>query len=237
MYRRDALRKLVRSYADPQVGAVCGELRYSDGSDNGVGSGIGLYKRYQILLKKMESSINSTIGAYGSIYAIKKDLYTPLPAEIVSDFVEPLMIIKKGYRNIYEGEAISVETPERDYAQEFKRRVRIITRGLNGFFYARELLKADFTGFALFNSKFLRWLTPVLMLLFLVSNFFNLNGIYLYFLVFQILFYLMALAGLKFKNRLFYIPSYFVMINYASLIALVEFLRGERYVSWDTSKR
>ncbi len=102
MYKKDAIRKLVRNFVDEKVGAVCGELQYNNSRDTGTGRGIGLYKRYQIFLKRLESIIHSTIVAYGSIYAIRKDLFTPLPADIFSDFFEPLMFFRKGYRRIYD---------------------------------------------------------------------------------------------------------------------------------------
>ena len=238
MYQPDAIKKLVRNFADEKVGAVCGDLQYSSGTaSSGSREGISLYKRYEKFIKKLEGNLHSTIGAYGSIYAVRRELYTPLPADIISDFIEPLMIVKQGYRSVYEPEAVSVEKPETSYQDEFQRRVRIITRGLRGLVYASDLLKFNALGFCLFSRKLLRWLTPIFMILLFMFNLFHVEGIYFYLLIGQILFYSFAGLGLVFDNKLFYIPSYFTMINYASLKALINYFKGEKYVSWDTLDR
>lgn len=237
MYNPDAIKKIVRNFADKSVGAVCGELRYKDINDSGAADGEGLYWKYERILKKWESNIYSTLGANGSIYAIRKELYEPLPADIISDFVEPLMIVKRGYRCIYEPEAISFEKPEGDFKKEFKRKVRIITRSLRGFLYIKDLVKFNFIGFALISHKLLRWLAPIFMILLFISNLLYHKDIYLYFLFGQVIFYGFALLGLKFKNKLFYIPSYFTMVNYAALKAIIKFIKGEKYISWNTSDR
>lgn len=237
MYQQDAVKKLVRNFADPEVGAVCGELKYETNNGSGAGEGESLYWRYERFLKQRESNIHSLLGANGSIYAIRKELYSPLPADIISDFVEPLMVVKEGYRNVYDPEAISIEEPENDIKEECRRKVRIITRGLRGVVYIKDLLKPNFIGFSLFSHKILRWLSPLLLILLFVSNLIFNQGMYLYLLLGQVIFYLCAGLGLKWENKLFYIPTYFSVVNYAALKALIQFIKGEKYITWDTSDR
>jgi len=236
LYRDDAIKRIVQNFADKSIGAVCGELILQKDKTNS-GEGEGLYWKYEKAIKKAESNIASVLGNNGAIYALRRELYIPLPKDIISDFVEPLMIIKQGYRNVYEAKAIALEKPEGNFYREFNRKVRIITRGIRGMIYCRELLKLDFTGFALISHKILRWLAPIFMFFLFTANLFYHPGIYLVLLSGQLIFYLMALAGLKYEKKLLYIPTYFTIVNYASLVGIIHFITGRKYVSWETSKR
>ena len=96
-FRQDALKKLVKHFQDPGVGVVCGALvlKRADGSEN-------LYWRYEKLIKRLENKFHSIIGANGSIYAMRRELYDPLPPEVDDDFVEPLIVYMKGKKAVYE---------------------------------------------------------------------------------------------------------------------------------------
>jgi len=88
-YRTDAIRKLVRNFADPEVACVCGQLVY-EGNSEGAGSGEGVYWAYENFMKRRESDLSSLIGANGSIYAVRRGDYVELDGDLISDFVEPL---------------------------------------------------------------------------------------------------------------------------------------------------
>ncbi|MBA7687063.1 hypothetical protein ES703_95523 [subsurface metagenome] len=108
LYRSDAIRKIVQNFNDECVGGVCGNLNYSK-SDSHKENGESVYWKYENYLKQKESSLSSVLGANGSIYAIRKNLYVPLPPYLISDFVEPLKIVEQCYRVVYEKDAISRE--------------------------------------------------------------------------------------------------------------------------------
>ena len=108
MYRIDVLRMLVRNFADPVVGAVVGESTYVDPEVESERSE-GLYWRYEVCLKRLESQIGSVVGGDGAIYAIRRQLYVPMSADALSDFVNPLQIVRGGHRCIYEPAARSYE--------------------------------------------------------------------------------------------------------------------------------
>lgn len=239
MYQPDAIKQLAKHFADPKVGCVCGELKYVNPQNKAAGEGEGLYWKYEKYLKKLESQTGSIIGANGSIYAVRKDLYEPLPGDIISDFVEPLKIVEKGYRAVYEPDAISIEDTSSSYQKEFKRKVRIITRSIRGLFYAKALLnplKHFDTAFKLISHKLLRWLVPVFQILIFILNIILIQSGVFYFTTFvgQVLFYLFALIGIltQTKTKVFYIPAYFCMVNYAALLGIKNFIVGEKAISW-----
>lgn len=244
LYAPLAVRKIVRNFADPAVGAVTGESRYTIGDGDTSTESENLYWRYELALKKLESHVSSLVGGDGAIYAIRRDLYEPLQAEDLSDFVNPLQIVAKGYRNVYEQEAVSYEGGGESFDKEFRRKVRIVNRAWRGLMRVPRVLNPFRFGlFAVqvISHKLLRWLVPVFMLFALFSNFFLLavHPFYETAFALQIFFYTLAFAGYLQKNkqqlgRLFYIPYYFCLVNWASLQGILENYAGKKYAVWST---
>jgi len=87
MFKRDAIRKLVRNFNDPHIGCVSGELKYINPQKAAAGESEGIYWKYEVLIKRLESKIQSVLGANGSIYAIRKKLYSPLSEYRGDDFL------------------------------------------------------------------------------------------------------------------------------------------------------
>lgn len=242
-YKKDAIRKIVRNYADPAVGAVSG--RYNYVTENGSAMGIAaiFFWDYENFIKSCQTRIKTITGCCGCIYSVRKALYEPLRRDIISDLVEPLKILEKGYRIVFEKEAIAYETTTEHTSEEFKMRTRVITRGMNGMLYMHNLLnpfKYGFVAFQLLSHKVLRWLIPVLMILLFLSNAFLL-GHWFYNLVFilQVAFYLFALVGWFVdwygkKTKIFSMPLYFCVVNIASLISLFNIIKGEKKAVWET---
>ncbi|UNC93585.1 glycosyltransferase family 2 protein [Candidatus Contubernalis alkaliaceticus] len=243
-YRPDAVRKLVRNFYDTRVGCVCGELRYRV-ENCGAGEGEGLYWKYEKYLKKLESRLGNVLGANGSIYALRKDLYVPIKEDIISDFVEPLKIIEKGFRAVYEEKAVSYEDASKSFQLEFQRKVRIITRSYRGLLSVKKMLnplKYGFLALGLFSRKLLRWYTGIFLgALFLTNLYlaFSSRGFFLFTLLFQMLFIFLALGGIiskrSFKPLL--IPAYFCVVSYSSILGLVNYYRGDSAVSWVPSRK
>ncbi len=84
IYHPNAIKKLARNFADQRVGVVCGELRYHEEK-----SEESIYWNYEIAIKKGESRNGWLIGANGSIYAVRRESYVPLPKDAISDHLEP----------------------------------------------------------------------------------------------------------------------------------------------------
>jgi hypothetical protein len=92
IYERDALLKLARNFADPQVGCVTGEARYVAGSGSAADAGERAYWDYEIQIKRLETSLGSMVGGDGAIYALRRTLWRELPANAINDFLNPLQV-------------------------------------------------------------------------------------------------------------------------------------------------
>ena len=244
IYDRKVIRNLVDNFADPQVGCVTGESRYNMDEATDSTESENLYWRYELAIKEMESNIGSVVGGDGAIYAIRKSLFQPLRPTDLSDFVNPLQITAQGYRNIYEPKAISFEDGADNFDKEFYRKVRIVNRAWRGLLRVRTLLNPFQFGFytlQVISHKLLRWLVPVFMAGALITNLalVHLSPLYLGFAIAQIIFYLLAGIGWiqsQQENipRAFYVPYYFCLVNYASLLGILRHYRGETYTVWQT---
>lgn len=126
----DALLHLVAGFVDPQVGAVSGQLvidAEERPSDSTVGDGVGLYWSYEKWLRRHESQVWSTLGATGAIYAMRRDLWRPLPADtLLDDVLAPIRTVLAGYRVVFEERARAYDRASADAATESKRKVRTL---------------------------------------------------------------------------------------------------------------
>lgn len=243
MYHPQTARNLARNFADPQVGCVTGESRYNLEGATETTESENLYWRYELAIKKMESRIGSLVGGDGAIYAIRKALYRPMQAADLSDFVNPMQISLQGFRNVYEPEAISFENGADTFEQEFRRKVRIVARAWRGLLRVRAVLNPLRFGFftlQVLSHKLLRWLIPVFMLGALCANLLLLRSpFYLFTGLAQALFYVLAgLGWLQSRRkqiaRVFYVPYYFCLVNYASLLGILSYYRGQSFTTWQT---
>jgi cellulose synthase/poly-beta-1,6-N-acetylglucosamine synthase-like glycosyltransferase len=119
---RQALRKLVRNFADPGVAYVCGRMRLTrpDGSNRE-----GVYWRYELFVRERESALGSITGGNGSIYAVRRRDYVEVDPRFGHDLTFPYLMVQRGRRAVYEPEAIAYEKPSRDNEDEYRRKVRM----------------------------------------------------------------------------------------------------------------
>jgi cellulose synthase/poly-beta-1,6-N-acetylglucosamine synthase-like glycosyltransferase len=245
MYRRDALRRLSAPFADRAVGAVVGESTYHD-SETASEASESLYWKYETAIKRLESETGSVVGGDGAIYAIRRSLYVPMRADALSDFVNPLQIVKSGHRCLYEPAAQSVEKAAEGFDREFRRKVRIVNRAWRAMLSMPELLNPFRYGFfavKLISHKLLRWLVPVFLAMLLVTNLALLGRgpVYAAALAAQLAFYALALAGHVLRHRahmprLLSVPYYFTMVNIASARGILDAFKGETYTTWTTAR-
>lgn len=240
----DAIKKLVRHFEDPDVGAVCGKLRLYNPTKKDFEE--SAYWSYESLIKLYEGKRGAVLGANGGLYAIRRRLFTQLPASTVcDDFVIPMRILEHGYKVIYEPEAVALEETTEDYGQEFGRRARIAAGNFQSLRLVPGLLNptAGFRAFAFWSHKVLRWSAPALMALVLLANLFLLDStFYRLVLSAQILFYGLALAGKAqfFEGKLrkaCSVAYYFVTMNVALAVGFWRFLRKTQRAAWDRTAR
>lgn len=238
------LDRIVSGFADPTVGCVSSEDRLV-GKD-GRPSGEGMYVRYEMWLRRLESRVNSLVGLSGSFFAARKAVCLDFSESMQSDFRTLLNSVKMGLRGISEPEAVGYYLDLADRGREFDRKVRTVVRGLTVFFRHVELLNVFRYGlfsYQLFCHKLLRWLVPVFLAVILASSaaLAPKSPLFLVLLLGQLGFYGLAAWGLKGGRErggaMTRVPAYFVTVNASILAAWWRYLRRERIVMWSPSER
>lgn len=240
-----AVRRLVRWFVDPHVGAVCGRLVLRDpATGNNVDS---LYWRYETFIKKCEGRLGALLGANGAIYALRRQLYTPIPQDtIIDDFVIPLLAkIRTRCRIVFDAEAVAYEDTPPDMGAEFRRRARIGAGGFQSLGLLWPLLNPRFGWLALafFSHKVLRWLGPFFLIGGLVANVLLLDkpGYAMLFAA-QLGFYGTALLGGATPGghvaiRILRVPAMFVSMNAALLVGFLRWMTGRQKGTWQRTAR
>jgi cellulose synthase/poly-beta-1,6-N-acetylglucosamine synthase-like glycosyltransferase len=250
MCRPDTLRALVSNFADASVGGVAGHTTYTLDPDSESSSyGERLYWRYDTWLKKLESQTGSIGSAHGGLYAIRRVLFRPIPdGAVTDDFAISTSVIAQGYRLVFEPEALATEVAVPEAQREFRRRVRLMTRGLRGVFLRRRLLnprKYGFYSIVLASHKLARRLVPVSLAILGIASLaaWSQGPLYQAAVLAQVFFYGMASIGYLLRRsplgrlRLLYIPFYYCMANVACSVAWVHALRGRRIEVWQPQRQ
>ncbi len=245
-YHPQALRYLAAQYADNGVGAVSGRYQYFDETGlSPTSAGTIAFWNYENLIKSLQSRVSTLTGCCGCIYSVRRSLYTQLRPGIISDLVQPLWIVRQGYKVRFEPRALAYEATTADNAQEFRMRVRVVTRAIRGLQSVGGLLNPfshPWLAFQLWSHKVLRWGVGGFALVSLLSS---------ALLATEPFYRLVALAGLSFLLmallasglpasryfKLLKVPLFFVLINSAALASIVEIFRGRRYETWETVRK
>ena len=168
LFALDAVKKLVRHFADPHVGVVCGALQFRGSAESRQTEGV--YWGYESMIRLMESRLGVTLSGSGAIYALRRQCFVPLAADtLVEDLVVPMNARALGFRVLYDPEARATDFAASTVAGEFTRRVRIAT---GSFQVLGQLLRAplDARTIRLLSHKVLRWIIPFLLIGILVSS-------------------------------------------------------------------
>jgi cellulose synthase/poly-beta-1,6-N-acetylglucosamine synthase-like glycosyltransferase len=249
LFDRQALKKLVQNFADPEVGGVAGSKIYLAAAESEASTkGEQLYWSYDIWIKQLETLTGSIVSADGAIYAIRRDLYPVLgDSAVTDDFAISTAVVERQCRLVFEPEAHAYEIAIPTARREFARKVRLMTRGLRGIILRKRLLNPYHYGFyslILFSHKVLRRLVPVfLVLLFLTSILAISHGaIYTTAAVAQGVFYGLAAAGYGLRRtrlgrqKCFVVPFFYCLANAAALMALIKVCSGEKITLWQPQR-
>lgn len=238
-----AVRALVATFADPDVGAVSGELMLTGGRASGAaGEGACFYWRYEKFIRRHESLAGSTVGATGAIYAIRRTLFEPIPADtILDDVLIPLRIVRRGYRVLFEQDARAYDGASATAREEFVRKARTIAGTFQLFAREGWLFNPvrNSLWFETMSHKGLRLLAPVLQTVVLATGF-GLPDLLLYrsMLVAQLLFYGAALGGYGRRHvrrplRVLTVPYTVCLMNWATIVGFVRFVTRRQRVTWE----
>jgi poly-beta-1,6-N-acetyl-D-glucosamine synthase len=231
----DAISELTACFADPAVGAVSGELLL-ESPEGKPDDALGIYWKIEKIVRKLESASGSVVGVTGAIYAIRRELYTEIPAgTILDDVFVPMNVVRLGKRVVFQPSAIARDRFFSANGKEFSRKVRTLT----GNYQLLRLAPWMFSPvnpllFRFVSHKLLRLLVPLLLLLMLVAS--ALVGTSLYRTIFwlQVLFYVSAVLGTLIPAVKQFKPvgiaSTFVMLNAAAALAFYNFAAGRKKV-------
>ena len=233
---QDAISELVACFADSSIGAASGELLLE--ADDGAPSpdALGIYWKMEKIVRKLESASGSVVGVTGAIYAIRRELYTEIPAgTILDDLFIPMHIARMGRRIIFHPTAIARDRIFVEKGREFSRKVRTLTGNYQLLRLAPWLLSpANPLLFRFVSHKLLRLVVPLLLVLMLVSSAAAGGPVYRTLFWLQVLFYVLAALGtLSSSTRRFKpvaIASTFVSLNVAAALAFYNFVSGRNKV-------
>lgn len=233
---RDALKLLVRNFADSKVGAVSGKYTVIKPQEVNIGASEDFYWRYETFLKTQEAQLASTLGGHGHLHAIRRELYPfPPPGTINDDYIIHASVIAKGWRAVYEPEAVIRE--EAHEMTGFGRRVRIMAGNIQQLREIKPLLNPlrPLPLFFFLCHKGLRLVVPFAMLGALICNLLLLNrSLYEALFAIQAIFYLLAIVGsiIRLQPKLLMLPYYFSMINAAMFLGAYHASTGLRRMRW-----
>ncbi|UZE97966.1 glycosyltransferase family 2 protein [Alkalimarinus alittae] len=242
LYAPDALTQLVKNFADIEVGYVTGKMVYATEDGSIVGDGCSSYMKYENWLREQETQVGSIVGVDGGIDAMRRVLYETLNADQLPDFVQPLKVAEKGYRVIYEPNALLKEEALDDPDREYSMRVRVSLRALWALHDMRQLLnpfKHGVFAFQLISHKLLRYLAFIPLIWVFIANLYILDegAIYVLAIIGQLAFYGLAYKGKQHTADddapVYYtLPYYFTLLNVACLHATWRYIKGEKQVIW-----
>lgn len=240
MLEPQAVRMLVANLADPKVACVGGEKRIRQDSSVQA-KGEGAYWRYEAYLKRLDSSVNTAIGAIGELFAIRRELYRPMDDDlIIEDFVLTMRLVARGWRVVYEPAAVTWEHASPSLAGEWQRRVRIAAGGFQAIGRLLDMLNPlrGLAAIQYISHKVLRWLSPFFMVVAFVANLaLAAEPLYAWLFAGQIIFYLLALAGFVLQTLgkrwwALQVPFYFCFANATSLAGFWRYVTGSQPVTW-----
>lgn len=230
----DAILELVSCFADPEVGAVSGELLLESAA--GATEGLGIYWKIEKAVRKLESISGSTVGVTGAIYAMRRELFREIPAgTILDDVYVPMTVVRQGKRVVFLPSAIARDRLFIEKGKEFSRKVRTLT----GNYQLLRLLPWILSPsnpllFRFLSHKLARLVVPLCLVLMLASSWAVREPLYRGLFLLQVIVYLLAAVGLVAPRAQRFKPvgiaQTFVMLNVAAALAFYNFVAGRNRV-------
>lgn len=239
----DALRRMIGYFADPRVGAVSSEDRFT--RDDGALVGEGAYVRYEMALRRLESAVGGLVGLSGSFFAARRQVCESWDVCAPSDFNTALNCARLGLKAVTAPDVHGYYKDLADPALEYERKVRTVLRGMTGLARHWNVMlpwRFGLFGWQVFSHKVMRWLVPIFLVgLFAASASLQQHWLYRSALMAQAAFYLLALLTYWLPplrtSALPRLVYFFCQVNIAIAHAAWSFLSGRRMTTWQPSAR
>ena len=244
VWRADAASELVRAFEDPRVGYACGQLRYlrPDGEE-GEANQEGVYWRYELAVRELESRLSSITAGNGAIYATRRDGYIVVDPVMGHDLSLPFKVVKRGQRAVYVRDAVCSEKMVPSLSGEFARKRRMMSHTWPIVVRGGMLSPRGYPpGYALMivSHRLLRYLTPALHVIALAANValvaIGAGTVYVVTLDLQLALLLAAsLAGIL-RLRVLLIARYYVLTTASLAAGLWDWLRHGTDATWEAAE-
>ncbi len=244
LWEPDAARVLVGAFADPRVGYACGQVRFVQAATGpGAGNQEGVYWRYELAVRGLESSLGSITAGNGAIYATRRDSYIVVDPIMGHDLSLPFNMVKRGRRAVYVPGARASEKMVPSLGGEFARKRRMMSHTWPILLRGGMLSPRGYTpGYAvmIFSHRVLRYCTPGLHLIAFASNVALLaaGGGFVYGITLALQLALLAAAGLAgvLRARPLLIARYYVLTTASPAAGLWDWLRHGTAASWEVAE-
>jgi len=236
---RETYKGMIGEFRDPEVGCVSAEIVYTNTSKSQVSNSVGVYWKFEMWLRKMETRLGLCATSSGPCMALRKDAYRELPPTGDTDFTSPLHVVIQGLKCVQLHKKYAYDQLPLSHNVEFSTRVRMVSKNFSGTIgtwgMGNIFCHPIFT-WAIFSHKVLRWLTPFFMVtLFMISlSFFLREDLVFYNLLLfsQIIFYVFGLIGFVFTKKglnsnLFTQIYSFLVVNVAFMYGILKALFGQ----------
>ena len=247
MFTPSVVRKLAEGFADPTTGLCDTTVCPLSSADTGIMRQEIMYSRYETILKRAEGVLWGAMpGPYGGCYAVRRELFPRLPDNIlVDDLYVGLSVLKENYRAFNNPDAVVYEDTQPDMIEQFRRRTRIAAGSFQNLFrFGLSFSRRPGVVFAFLSHKIMRWLTPLLLMLFFMTTvilsgrsdfYFCLTAVQLIFIILSALDLALDRKG---KKLLFqrYVTQCLLM-NAALAAGFVKAIRGIENGIWEPTKR
>jgi cellulose synthase/poly-beta-1,6-N-acetylglucosamine synthase-like glycosyltransferase len=248
----DALKALIRTFADPKVGVASGrDLSVASVSDAALptaATGESGYVGYEMNIRALETRVRSIVGASGCFYGIRASLYdSRFPENLSRDFASALLAEEHGYRAVSVNEAVCLVPRTKSLQSEYRRKIRTMARGLQTLWFKRHLMNPFTHGsfaWMLFSHKLCRWLVypalPIAAVALVIASIHS--RAWLLVLVLSVIGGLTGVAGMRWpasrnSPRLIRIAGFALASNLAGILAWLQVARNRRLAVWEPTRR
>jgi cellulose synthase/poly-beta-1,6-N-acetylglucosamine synthase-like glycosyltransferase len=233
-----ALRALVAPFADPKVGYVCGDVRFLNDRGN---NQEGLYWRYEMLLRRLESTVGSVTGGNGAIYATRRSSYIRVDPIMGHDLSFPFNMVKRGWRAVYAPGARASEKMVPTIEGEFARKRRMMSHGWPIMLRGGMLSPRGYDpvyALEIVSHRGLRYLSPFLHVTALAASvaLIDQSPVYMAATVAQIALLAAALAAPRVPARPFLVARYYVLTTASLAAGLWDWLAGGTTAGWEPAE-
>ncbi len=247
IFSKKTIFSLIKHFKNKKIGLVDSNMVNRGIKKSGISLQEKTYISTEVKFKHAESKLwGMLMGPFGGCFAIRKELFSPIPTDfLVDDFFVCMNILSKQFQAINDLDAVVFEEVSNHLSEEIRRKRRISTGNFKNLFYFKHLLNPfKKLGFVFISHKVIRWIGSLVLLLMFWTNFTlkDEHSIYLFLLIAQAVLFLIPIIDYIFRKIGIHILilrfiTHFYSMNFALLLGLFDFLFQSKSGLWEPTKR